>query len=110
MSTILNFAIFPTNVEGVNSEGYQGSSKYVSMVLKMIDESGVPYKLNPMGTSIETDELEDALEIVNKAYKVLEPFSNRVYSAITIDIRKGRKNGMKQKIESIENRIGELSN
>jgi len=110
MSTILNFAIFPTNVEDANAEGYQGSSKYVSMVLKMIDESGVPYKLNPMGTSIETDELEDALEIVNKAYKVLEPFSNRVYSAITIDIRKGRKNGMKQKIQSIENRIGEVNN
>ena len=110
MSTILNFAIFPTNVEGENKEANPGSSKYVSKVIKMIDESGVPYKLNPMGTSIETETLEEALEIVNKAYKVLEPFSNRVYSAITIDIRKGRKNGMKQKIESIENRIGELSN
>ena len=103
MSTILNFAMFPTD------KGDKGSSEYVSKVLKMIDESGVSYKLNPMGTSIETDTLEEALEIVNRAYKVLEPYSNRVYSAITIDIRKGRKNGLKQKIESIEKRIGEVN-
>ncbi len=109
MSTILNFAIFPTNVNDNNS-GYEGSSKYVSKVLKMIDESGVPYKLNPMGTSIETETLEEALDIVKRAYDVLEPYSNRVYSAITIDIRKGRKNGMKQKIQSIENRIGKINN
>ncbi|MCK5857260.1 MAG: MTH1187 family thiamine-binding protein [Bacteroidales bacterium] len=102
MSTILNFAIFPTD------KGDKGASEYVSKVLKMIAESGVPYKLNPMGTSIETDTLEEALEIVNKSYKVLEPFSERVYSAITIDIRKGRSNGMKQKIESIEKRIGSV--
>jgi uncharacterized protein (TIGR00106 family) len=103
MSTILNFAIFPTD------KGEKGSSEYVSKVLKMIDESGVPYKLNPMGTSIETDKLEDALDIVNKSYKVLEPFANRVYCAITIDIRKGRENGMKQKIESIESKIGKIN-
>ena len=102
MSTILNFSIFPTD------KGSKGSSEYVSKVLKMITESGVPYKLNPMGTSIETETLEEALEIVNKSYKVLEPFSERVYSAITIDIRKGRSNGMKQKIQSIENRIGKV--
>lgn len=102
MSTILNFAIFPTD------KGDKGASEHVSKVLKMIDKSGVSYKLNPMGTSIETDTLEEALEIVNQAYKVLEPFSNRVYSAITVDIRKGRKNGLKQKIESIEKRIGKI--
>jgi len=102
MSTILNFAIFPTD------KGDKGSSEYVAQVLKMIDESGVPYELNPMGTSIETDTLEEALEIVNKSYKVLEPVSERVYSAITIDIRKGRENGMAQKIQSVENRIGEV--
>jgi uncharacterized protein (TIGR00106 family) len=102
MSTILNFAMFPTD------KGDKGSSEYVSKVLKMIDESGVSYRLNPMGTSIETETLEEALEIVNRAYKVLEPYANRVYSAITIDIRKGRTNGLEQKIESIEQKIGKV--
>lgn len=103
MSAILNFAIFPTD------KGDKGSSEHVSKVLKMIDESGVSYKLNPMGTSIETDTMEEALDIVNRAYKVLEPVSNRVYCAITIDIRKGRELGMTQKIASIEKRIGKVN-
>ncbi len=100
MSTLLNFAIFPTD------KGDKGSSEYVSKVLKMIDESGVSYQLNPMGTSIETATLEEALDIVQRAYEVLEPYSNRVYSAITIDIRKGRTDGMTKKIASIEEKIG----
>ncbi len=102
MSTLLNFAIFPTD------KGDKGSSEYVSKVLKMIDESGVSYQLNPMGTSIETETLEEALDIVKRAYEVLEPYSNRVYSAITIDIRKGRTDGMTKKIASIEEKIGNI--
>ncbi len=103
MSTILNFAMFPTD------KGGKGSSEYVSLILKMIDESGIPYQLNPMGTSIETDKLVDALDIVNRAYQLLEPLSERVYAAITIDIRKGRSHGLSSKIKSIEDRIGKIN-
>jgi uncharacterized protein (TIGR00106 family) len=102
MSAILNFAIFPTD------KGDKGSSEYVSKVLKMIDESGVSYKLNPMGTSIETETFDEALAIVSRAYKILEPVSQRVYCAMTVDIRKNRTDGMSQKINSIENKIGKV--
>lgn len=102
MSVLLNLAMFPTD------KGGKGISKYVSKVLKMIDESGVSYRLNPMGTTIETDTMQEALAIVQKAYEVLEPHAERIYSAITIDIRKGRANGMQQKIASIETKIGTL--
>lgn len=103
MSVMINFAMFPTD------KG-DSASPYVSKVIKMIDESGLPYKLNPMGTTIEADSMEEALEIINKSYKILEPDCERVYSAITMDIRKGRKNGMQQKIQSIENKIGKVNN
>ncbi len=79
MSVLLNFAIFPTD------KGGKGISEYVSKVLKMINESGVSYKLNPMGTTIETEN-----------------------SAITIDVRKDRKDGMQQKIASIEQKVGKI--
>ena len=104
MSTILNFAMFPTD------KGGKGSSEPVSKILEMIRDSGVPYKLNPMGTSIETESFGEALDIVNKAYKVLEPFSERIYTSITIDTRKNRKDGMHEKIASIEKRIGKINN
>ena len=101
MSVLLNFAMFPTD------KG-ESASPYVSKILKMIDESGIDYKLNPMGTTIETETLEDALAIVQKSYDILEPDCNRVYSAITIDIRKGKSGRMTKKIESIESKVGNI--
>lgn len=103
MSVLLNLAIFPTD------KGGKGISEYVSKVLKMIDESGIAYQLNPMGTTIETDTMQEALDVVQKAYAVLEPHADRIYSAITIDVRKDRKDGMQQKIASIEERIGTVN-
>ena len=75
----------------------------------MIDESGVSYKLNPMGTTVETETLQEALAIVQKSYDILEPDCERVYSAITIDIRKGKANRMEGKIQSVENKIGKIN-
>ncbi|OMH41061.1 MTH1187 family thiamine-binding protein [Desulfurobacterium indicum] len=99
MSVLVEFAMFPTD------KG-ESVSKYVSRIIKMIDKSGVDYKLTPMGTVFETDTIEEALEIIKKAYEELEPDCNRVYSTVKFDIRKGRKNRMKQKLESVEKRIG----
>lgn len=103
MSVLLEFAMFPTDKTG------DSASESVSKIIKMIRESGVRYKLTAMGTIIETETIEEALEIVNKSYKVLEPFSNRVYSTLTMDIRKGKVDRLHQKIESIENRIGKVN-
>jgi uncharacterized protein (TIGR00106 family) len=81
-------------------------SPYVARIIKMIDESGVPYKLTPMGTVFETETMDEALEILKKAYQQLEPDCNRVYSVVKFDIRKGKSNRLKQKIESVEKKLG----
>ncbi|MCU4165535.1 MTH1187 family thiamine-binding protein [Carboxylicivirga caseinilyticus] len=101
MSVMLNFAMFPTDKGDSVSE-------YVSKVIKHIDASGVEYKLNPMGTTIETTTMKEALAIVQQSYDILSEFSDRVYCAITIDARKGKDNRMNGKINSIETRIGEV--
>ena len=77
MSVLLEFAMFPTD------KG-KSVSQFVSQVIKMIKESGVTYKLTAMGTIIETETLHEALDIINKAYKVLEPHSERIYSSIKL--------------------------
>jgi uncharacterized protein (TIGR00106 family) len=81
-------------------------SQYVSQVIKMIDESGVSYQLTPMGTIVETETMDEALAIIKKAYEVLEPHANRIYSSLKFDIRKGKSNRLKQKIASVEKHIG----
>lgn len=103
MSVLLEFAMFPTDKSG------DSASESVSKVIDMIKKSGVTYKLTAMGTIIETETLEEALGIVNKSYAVLAPFAKRVYSTVTIDIRKGKSNRLTQKIQSIESRIGEVN-
>jgi uncharacterized protein (TIGR00106 family) len=102
MSVLVEFAMFPTD------KG-ESVSVYVSRIIKMFKESNIPYELTPMGTVFEVDRLEEATEMINKAYKLLEPDCNRVYTTIKMDIRKGKKNRMKQKIESIKKKIGEVN-
>jgi uncharacterized protein (TIGR00106 family) len=81
-------------------------SAYVSRILTFIDDSGVPYRLTPMGTVVETETLDEALRILSEAYKRVEPDCNRVYVSAKLDIRKGRKSGLTQKIASVEKRAG----
>jgi len=103
MSVLVEFAMFPTDKKG------ESASPYVSKVIEMIRESGVPYKLDAMGTTFETETIEEANAMIAKAYKTLEPFSERVYSIIKMDIRKGAVDRIHGKIKSVENLIGKVN-
>ncbi len=83
-------------------------SSYVSKIIEMIRNSGYPYKLTAMGTIIETDTLTEALNIIDKSYIILEPYANRIYASIKLDIRKNKNDRLKTKIEAIENKIGKV--
>lgn len=99
MSFLVEFSMFPTD------KG-ESVSPYVSRIIDMIDKSGVPYKLTPMGTVFETETMEEALDIINRAYKQLEPDCNRVYTVIKMDIRKGVHNRIEGKVKSVEEKLG----
>ncbi len=101
MSILLEYAMFPTD------KG-ESVSQYVSRIIKMIDETGYPYQLTAMGTIVETETMREALDIVEKSYKVLEPDSNRIYASLKFDIRKGKNNRLLSKIQSIESKIGKI--
>jgi len=100
MSVLVNFAIFPT-------DSGTSVSKEVSAVLKTVIESGFDYKLNAMGTVFETDYMEEALAVIQNAYNVLNEHE-RVYLVVNMDIQKNKAGRIKSKIQSIENKLGEL--
>jgi len=102
MSVLMEFAIFPTDKGGSVSE-------YVSKVIDMVRNSGYTYKLTAMGTIVETDELHQALSIIEQAYHILEPYSQRIYSTVKFDIRKNTQNRIEGKIASIESKIGKTN-
>ncbi|MET0106498.1 MAG: MTH1187 family thiamine-binding protein [Sedimenticola sp.] len=103
MSVLLEFSMFPTD------KG-ESVSAYVSQVIRMIRDSGASYQLTPMGTIIESDTLEEAMAIVQRAYTILdEAGCNRVYSSLKLDIRKGKVDRLKGKLESVRDKIGEVT-
>jgi uncharacterized protein (TIGR00106 family) len=99
MSVLMEFSMFPTD------KG-ESVSAYVGRILTFIDGSGASYRLTPMGTIVETETLDEALRILSEAHKRLDPDCNRVYASVKLDMRKGRKDGLTQKIESVEKRAG----
>jgi len=84
-------------------------SEYVSKVIDMIRNNAANYKLTAMGTIIETANMKEALDIVQKASDILGEHSDRVYSTIKFDIQKNKENRLQGKVQSIENRIGNVN-
>lgn len=94
----MEFAIFPTD-KGISV------SNDVSRVIKMIKNSGFPYQLTAMGTLVETPDVTKALNIVEKSAEILGENSDRIYSSIKLDIKKGAQNMLQNKVKSIEDKL-----
>jgi uncharacterized protein (TIGR00106 family) len=74
-------------------------------VLKIVDESGLPYKINPMGTVVE-GEWDELLNLVRKCHNAVLKNEERVLTSISVDDRKGRPNRLDEKVKSVERRLG----
>ncbi len=78
-------------------------------VLKIVDESGLPYKVNPMGTVVE-GEWDELFRLVKKCHEALMKREERVLTTITVDDRKGKGNRLEEKVKSVEKRLGKQLN
>jgi uncharacterized protein (TIGR00106 family) len=74
-------------------------------VLKIVDASGLPYKINPMGTVVE-GEWDEIMKLIKKCHTVVMKKGERALTKITVDDRKGKRNRIDEKVKSIEKRIG----
>lgn len=80
-------------------------SEPVSKVLAVIDESGLPYKLGPLGTCVE-GEVGDVMRLVERCHAVLEEDSDRIACSIKMDWRRGRTGGLDSKVQSVQTKAG----
>ncbi len=76
----------------------------VSRSLKIIDESGVDYRLNPMGTVLE-GEWDEVMEVVTRCFERMKKDCTRVSVSMKIDYRKGKKGRLESKVASVEKRL-----
>lgn len=77
----------------------------LAAALKIVDESGLPYKVNPMDTVVE-GEWEEIMALIKKCRDTLMEREERVIISITIDDRKDKPNRIEGKVASIESRLG----
>jgi len=103
MSALVEFSMFPT-------EQTQSKSAFVARVLDIVDKSGLDYQLTPMGTIIESESVEEALIVINNAYKELQKDCGRIYSSIKIDWREGPVGRLGKKVHSVEKKLGRKLN
>lgn len=93
---LLEFSMFPTD------KG-ESVSKYVVRSLEIIHDSGLPYKLGPMGTCLEGD-IDQVLGVVRQCFERMSQDSNRIACNLKMDWRKGKTGRLKTKVESIQDK------
>ncbi len=98
MSMLVAFSVVPIGV-GVSI------SPQIAKVLKIVAESGIQYKANPMGTVLE-GEWDAVMAVVKKCHDVVMTSSERAVTTITIDDRKGKEFRIEKKLESVEQKLG----
>lgn len=80
-------------------------SEYVARSLDIIDKSGLPYRLNPMGTVIE-GEYDQVMGVVRQCFERMSLDCSRISTSIKIDYRKGKSDRIDSKIASVKKRLG----
>ncbi len=74
-------------------------------ILKIVDTSGLPYKVNPMGTVVE-GEWDELFKLIKKCHMTAMKKEERIITTNSIDDRKGRPARIDQKVKSVEKRLG----
>ena len=97
MSVIVEFSIFPMD------KG-ESVSEYVARAVKIIEQSGLPYELNPMGTCVE-GEWTEVMTVVDQCFQVLQKDCSRISLALKADYRKGPTGRLKSKVESVKEKL-----
>ena len=98
MGMLVEFSVVPIG-KGVSL------SPVVAELLRIVADSGVSYKANPMGTVLEGS-WDEVMGVVKRCHDVVMKDSERVLTSIRIDDRKGGEFRMEKKLASVEQRLG----
>lgn len=80
-------------------------SEYVARILDIIDRSGVPYQLTPMGTILEGG-WDEVMGVVTACFKALEADCSRIGVTLKVDYRAGPAGRLHSKTARVEERLG----
>src|SRR5207244_118613 len=78
---------------------------YVARSLKIIDDSGLDYRLHAMGTIIE-GEIDDVLGVLKRCLDAMAADCERITCTAKLDYRKGYRGRLNSKVASVEEKLG----
>ena len=78
----------------------------IASVIRVVEESGLPYRANAMGTVVE-GEWDTVMALIKRCHDEVMKKAMRVVSSISIDIRPGKPlDRLTEKLVSVEKRLG----
>ena len=95
---LLEFSLYPTDKGASVSE-------YVKRNLEIIDDSGLPYRLGPMGTTL-AGEWAEVMAVVTKCRDRMAEDCDRIAVQIKIDDRNGPGGRLDAKVRTLQEKTG----
>jgi uncharacterized protein (TIGR00106 family) len=74
-------------------------------ILKIIDESGIRYKLTPSGTCLE-GEWDEVMDLIKKCHREARSFCTYVLTTVRIEDESGANDKLNENIASVERAVG----
>ena len=98
MSVLAEFSMSPMD-KGESVSGH------VARSLEIVADSGVAYRLGPMGTTLE-GEWDEVMGVIEKCYRRMSADCGRISCSIKIDARKGREGRLEGKVRKVQDTLG----
>lgn len=97
MSVLIDFSIFPLD-KGASL------SPYVARAVRIIEDSGLPHRFGPMGTSVE-GEWDQVMGVLGECFEDLRKDCDRISMNIRLDYRKAPGGRIEGKMTSVKKRL-----
>ena len=96
---LADFSIVPIGIG-------ESLSSIVAEAIEIVRQSGLPYRLTPMGTVVE-GEWDEVVPVVRACHERVLDLAPRALTTLRIDDRKGKVGAIESKVLSVEDKLGE---
>lgn len=84
----------------------ESMGEHIASVLKIVEESGLPYRANAMSTIVEGN-WDQISNLIKRCHEEVLKKAPRVITNIQLDIRPGKpQDRLTEKLKSVEKRLG----
>ena len=94
---LAEFTIYPTDETHM--------SKDVAGMTEILEDSGINFRLGPMGTTLEGD-WKQIMSAIERCHEAMVKHHGRIITSITIDHRKDKPNHLDEMVAAVERHLG----